>query len=84
MTGRCKKSECFTNALNEVVVVAMVVDCLQVCSAGYFTTSPNTNTNTNTSLLCGVLLLDNKSKHYIDSTSKNENIANSKIRLVAE
>ena len=34
------------------------------------------------SLLCGVL--DNKSKHYIDSTSKNENIANSKIRLVAE
>ena len=34
------------------------------------------------SLLCGVL--DNKSKHYIDDTSKHESIANSKIRSVAE
>ena len=44
LTGRCKKSEFFTNALKEVVAVtvAMVADCLQVCSVGYLTTSPNT------------------------------------------
>ena len=39
LTGRCKKSEFFTNALNEVVVAAMVVACLQACSAGYLTTT---------------------------------------------
>ena len=49
LTGRCKKSEFFTNALNEVVAVAMVVDCLQVCSAGYLTTCPNTTSTMYTS-----------------------------------